>query len=477
MQIITQAGLCRFFTSLLLLSGALALPGQAPDARQEFSKSLILRADRIIADSTHPSVIWLAQTAPAAYTPVAALKLKLTLTTDAEDAKPVRDLGVFEIFPRDMVQRPFPVSATVDGVVDGAYRLSAELIEGDSVIVSLNTAVRFVQGIDARRADIERRLAGIQGHEGTVASIRYPFDLARVINIGKKNLSAFDLGIDEQRQPNHPNFSELMKRSEELLTALEAGRDPLWRAKGDSKRHYWFPEAGEIMPYRVYVPTTWDGRSALPMILVLHGNTRDQDFYFDRDGRIIPTLAEKHGYLMVCPFAYHPNGGYNAGNNGRALVATGRGAGGSQHANGMPRARVGELSEKDAMNVFELVRKEYPIDPKRTFLFGYSAGGAGALYFGPKYAEHWAAIAAGGSNVGPNNYPFESLLEKKIPVQLFFGDQDSAGVLQGTRDLAAAMKERGLEVDLAEYKGFNHDTAPGTAVPHIFEFFNAHPRP
>ena len=158
------------------------------------------------------------------------------------------------------------------------------------------------------------------------------------------------------------------------------------------------------------------------------------------------------------------------------VTPAGRGGGASQQANGMPRARVGELSEQDAIHVFELVRKEYPIDPKRTFLFGYSAGGAGALYFGPKYADQWAAIAAGGSNVGPNNYPFESLLEKKIPVHVFFGDQDSAGVLQGTRNLAAAMKERGLEVDLAEYKGVNHDTAPGAAVPNLFEFFNANPR-
>ena len=29
------------------------------------------------------------------------------------------------------------------------------------------------------------------------------------------------------------------------------------------------------------------------------------------------------------------------------------------------------------MHVLDLVKKEYPIDPKRTFLFGYSAGGNG----------------------------------------------------------------------------------------------------
>jgi dienelactone hydrolase len=453
------------------------------DSKPEFVRSLTLRADRIIADSTHPSIVWLAQTSSVAYKPVGALRLKLSLTTDADDAKPFRDLGTFEIFPRDMNQQPYPVSATVDGVTNGASRILAELMEGGTSLTTLHTTVRFVQGIDARRADVEQRLARIEGHEGTKASIRYPFDLARAINIGKKNLNEFDLGINEQRLPNWPDFAGMMKRSEELLAALESGKDPLCQAKGDVKRNYFFAEAGEIMPYRLYVPTNWDGKTALPMILILHGNSRDSDFYFDRDGRIIPNLGEKNGYLMVCPMGYHPNGGYNSGmitrlNTGTAPVAgaaQGRGgAGAIQHANNMPRARVGELSERDAMNVFELVKREYPIDPKRTFLFGYSAGGQGALYFGPKYAANWAAIAVGGSNIGPDNYPFDRL--KNIPVHLFFGDQDSAGVLQGTRSLAAAMKEHGLEVDLVEYKGFNHDTAPGAAVPHIFEFFNVHPR-
>jgi dienelactone hydrolase len=487
------------FTSIILVAALASVmtvraqtntpsPSTPPaDSKSEFVRSLTLRADRIIADSTHPSIVWLAQTNAAAYTPGATLKLKLSLTTDADDAQPLRELGTFEIFPRDMVQQPYPVSATVDGVTNGAYRIVAELMEGDTSLTKLNTTVRFVNGIDARRAEVERRLARIESHEGTKASIRYPFDLARVINIGKKNLNEFDLGINEQRQPNWPDFAGLMKRSDELLAALESGKDPIWQAKGDTKRHYFFAEAGEIMPYRVYVPTNWDGKTPLPMILILHGNTRDSDFYFDRDGRIIPNLGEKNGYLLVCPMGYHPSGGYNSGMikslAGTAPTATSAGARGPasgvvvpQHANGMTRARVGELSEQDAMNVFELVKREYPIDPKRTFLFGYSAGGQGTLYFGPKYAANWAAIAAGGSSIGPDSYPFDLLKAKNIPVHLFFGDQDSAGVIQGSRSLVAAMKEHGLDVDLVEYKGFNHDTAPGAAAPHLFEFFNAHPR-
>jgi hypothetical protein len=37
-----------------------------------------------------------------------------------------------------------------------------------------------------RSAAFEARLARIQGHDSAKASIRYPFDLARVINLGKR---------------------------------------------------------------------------------------------------------------------------------------------------------------------------------------------------------------------------------------------------------------------------------------------------
>ena len=51
-----------------------------------------------------------------------------------------------------------------------------------------------------------------------------------------------------------------------------------------------------MMAYHVYAPLKWDGKSKLPMVLVLHGNTRDQDFYFDRDDHILAKMAEEHGY-------------------------------------------------------------------------------------------------------------------------------------------------------------------------------------
>ena len=132
-----------------------------------------------------------------------------------------------------------------------------------------------------------------------------------------------------------------------------------------------------------------------------------------------------------------------------------------------------EWSEQDAMHVFELVKQEYPIDPKRTFLFGYSAGGQGAHYFGQKYPDQWVAIAIGGSNATAGDYyRFDRL--KHTPMLLVSGSADP--VVTATRAMAEALRSHGIDVLFKEYPGHNHDTTPAAATPDIFAFFAAHAR-
>jgi hypothetical protein len=93
------------------------------------------------------------------------------------------------------------------------------------------------------------------------------------------------------------------------------------------------PEADEILPYHVFVPSSWNGKTSLPLVFILHGNTRDQDFYFERDGRIIPRTADTHGFMVVAPLGYSPNGGYNYVPYGRE----GQGARGTAGARSTPQ--------------------------------------------------------------------------------------------------------------------------------------------
>jgi dienelactone hydrolase len=198
-------------------------------------------------------------------------------------------------------------------------------------------------------------------------------------------------------------------------------------------------------------------------------------------------------------FGYHPNGGYNlssmqggrgggrgpanppafgpaAAAGGGAGPGRGRGGPGGGFMNGMPNARLTELSELDTMHVYDLVKKEYPIDAKRTYLFGYSAGGNGGYYIGGKYADNWAAIAIGGANTSLSaNYPYyDALKSQGTPFMIYYGDKDNVG--GGSTASVAALKQRGIAADLKVYPGVDHDGGPAAAAADAFDFFVAHPR-
>jgi dienelactone hydrolase len=379
-----------------------------------------------------------------------------------------RQLGEFAVMTRDLVAQPFGFDADLDGVSDGLYTIEAEVRDGDQSLVTLTAPVQVVRGIQTGRAVLEKRLTRIHGHESTKATIRYPWVLAETVNTGRRQLDQTDFGIPFFPQASPYDFVKGVAESNRLLTAIESGKDPLWRAKGNQERHYWFEEAREMMPYHVYTPTTWDGHSKLPMVLVLHGNTRDQDYYFDRDDHILAKLGEQHGYLVVCPMGYRPNAGWGSAALLRGASAGGRGAFRMDAA----RLRQSELSERDALNVLDLVTKEYPIDTSRIYLFGHSAGGGGTWYMGEKYAEKWAAIAASAAPTRPENFPFERL--KGVPMMVCHGDKDDEVPVTNSRNMVKAAKEHGLDPQYLEVPGATHLTIVALVEPKVFDFFDSH---
>ncbi len=84
----------------------------------------------------------------------------------------------------------------------------------------------------------------------------------------------------------------------------------LKRATGDQQRQYVFAPTGQQLPYRIYVPKSWDGKSALPIVLFLHGAGANERTYLDMANGQLQTLAEKHGYIVVSPLGFTPLGAY-----------------------------------------------------------------------------------------------------------------------------------------------------------------------
>jgi dienelactone hydrolase len=447
----STAGIPRGEARRKLANAWVLLKGGAWDQKQEYQWSLALRPDAVVADSSLPLMIRLAQLYPASYKAAGALKIGVSLRR--QDDQVVREIAAFDLPVGDLIEQPFGISANLDGVADGAYFVRAEVTDGGSSVAAIVSPLVVIKGITRDHAAVEHRLSLIQGHEGAKATIRYPFVLAETVNMGRRRWSDADFGLPYQPQPPY-DFVAGVASSASLLKSLEAGKDPLYRAKGDRERHYWFEEAGEMMAYHLYAPLKWDGKSKLPMILVLHGNTRDQDYYFDRDDHILAKLAEQHGYLVVCPMGYRPSAGWGSSSLNR------------------PPQRQAELSEKDALHVLDLVTKEYPVDPNRIYLFGHSAGGAGTWYMGEKYAEKWAAIAASAAATRPAGFPFDRL--KGMPILVCHGDRDDEVPVASSRNMVKAAKEAGLDPQYLEVPGATHLTIVALVEPKVFDFFDRH---
>src|SRR6188768_3662232 len=132
--------------------------------------------------------------------------------------------------------------------------------------------------------------------------------------------------------------------------------DPDPRAQ---QRTYAFAPTGEEMKYTLYVSSKVKPDTPAPLIVALHGLGGDSNFIVR--GKLID-LAEEGGYIVVGPMGYNVSGWY-----GSPVIAMGGG--------GITPANLAELSEKDVMNVLAMMRKEFNVDPDRTYLVGHSMGG------------------------------------------------------------------------------------------------------
>jgi poly(3-hydroxybutyrate) depolymerase len=271
------------------------------------------------------------------------------------------------------------------------------------------------------------------------------------------------------------------------------------------QRTYLFADTNEELPYAVFVSSKVRPDRENPLIVALHGlggnpNTLLRGNALD--------LAEEGGYILVGPMGYSPGGWYGTpygqGGRGRGRGANNDGPnagagqqGGPNAGRGAPPqnggrgfgfgtgggtavtdpAEVTQLSEKDVMNVLEMIREEFNVDDERTSLMGHSMGGAGTMYLGVKYASNWAAIGAiapatAPAGLRPETFSFEPA--RDVPVILVQGDEDTLVPVEGARRWVEQMDELDMTFQYIETPGGTHGSVIGTGMPDIFAFFAEH---
>src|SRR5687767_3271067 len=127
---------------------------------------------------------------------------------------------------------------------------------------------------------------------------------------------------------------------------------PPTRTTGDQRRQYVFAPTGQQLPYRAYVPKTWDGKASLPIILMLHGAGANEGTYLDQADGLLMKLAEQHGYIVVSPLGFTPMGAY--GNPLRLPAVFGQSAAAASQRAAVTPARQRELN----LSELEVMRSE-----------------------------------------------------------------------------------------------------------------------
>ena len=187
---------------------------------------------------------------------------------------------------------------------------------------------------------------------------------------------------------------------------------------------------GKKRTYYLFVPETLKPGAPAPLVVLLHGSNRNGLSLVEK----WKDLAKKEGIILVGPDAAE-----------------------SSHWS------TPEDGPEFLYELVESLRAKYPINPRRVYLFGHSAGAAFALLMALFESEYFAATAIHAGALQTQDASVIDVARRKMPISIQVGTNDAffpLAVVRATRD---AFNARGFAVELTEIAGHDHwyyDLAP-----------------
>ena len=178
---------------------------------------------------------------------------------------------------------------------------------------------------------------------------------------------------------------------------------------------------GKTRVYYLYVPSTV--KAPAPLIIMLHGSNRTGVTLVEK----WKDYAKKEGIILAGPDAMNL-----------------RGWGSPQDGPDFLHDLVEELKAK------------HPINARRVYLFGHSAGASFALHMSLMESQYFAAAAIHAGALAPDDMQLVRLAKRKIPISIQVGDSDQFFPLPAVRATRDALKEAGIPVDLIEIENQDH---------------------
>lgn len=181
---------------------------------------------------------------------------------------------------------------------------------------------------------------------------------------------------------------------------------------------------GKKRSYYLFVPKSVSKDKPAPLLMMLHGS--------GRNGKILvehwQKLAEKEGIILAGPDARN-SAEWHFPKDGPEFI----------------------------YNLTEELKLKYPVDSRRVYLFGHSAGAIFGLYLSMLESKYFAATAVSAGAIMKQKFTLLDEAERKIPIALFVGTKDPLFPLPEVRQTRDAFIERKFEVELTEIPDLNHN--------------------
>lgn len=182
---------------------------------------------------------------------------------------------------------------------------------------------------------------------------------------------------------------------------------------------------GKERAYYLYVPSTIAAGTQAPLIVTLHGSGRNGITLVEK----WKDYAKQQGIILAGPDASNSQG-WSAPQDGPDFL----------------RDLVEELKTK------------YPVNPRRVYLFGHSAGACFAIHMSLMESQYFAAAAIhAGALRSEREFSLIDLPKRKIPISIQVGDSDAFFPLKEVRATSKALQEAGFPVDMVEIKNHDHN--------------------
>ncbi len=178
---------------------------------------------------------------------------------------------------------------------------------------------------------------------------------------------------------------------------------------------------GKTRAYYLYVPST--AKVPAPLIVMLHGSGRVGMSLVEK----WKDLAKKEGIIIAGPDSSDTRG-WSTPQDGPDYL----------------RDLVEELKSK------------YPVNPRRVYLFGHSAGASFALEMSLMESQYFAATAIHAGALPRESRDLIDMAKRKIPIFIQVGDSDQNFPLKTVRATRDLLSEKGFAVELTEIPKHDH---------------------